>query len=117
MSYKIAVATSNEKDIDLGFGQCELFTIYEVSDNGEYRTAEKRELTVDESEIPGDFGTMKCGGRALVKSDKLADCRAVICSEIGFKVRKNLNSRGISVFDIEGGIDPILRKIIEYYDR
>ena len=117
MSYKIAVATSNEVDIDLGFGQCELFSIYEVSDNGEYGIAEKREVKVDESELPPDFGTMKCAGRAIVKSDKLSDCRAVICSEIGFKVRKNLNSRGISVFDIEGTIDKVIRKIIDYYSR
>ena len=36
MSYKIAVATSNEVDIDLGFGQCDHFTIYEVDDEGYY---------------------------------------------------------------------------------
>ena len=117
MSYRIAVATSNETDIDLGFGQCDLFTIYEVTPDGQYRIAEKREVAVDESEIPGDFGTMKCGGRAIVKSDKLADCRAVICSEIGFKVRKNLSSRAISVFDMEGEIDPVIRKIIDYYAK
>jgi predicted Fe-Mo cluster-binding NifX family protein len=117
MSFKIAVATTNEVDIDLGFGMCDVFTIYEVSGDGEYKVLEKRDVTVEESELPQDYGTMKCGGRALVKSDKLADCRAVICSEIGFKVRKNLNSHGISIFDMEGQIDPIIRKIIAYYAK
>ena len=93
-------------------GRCDHFSIYEDLDNGKYRLIQKREVKVDESLLPPDLGTMKCGGRAIVKSDKLSDCRAVICSEIGFKVRKNLNSRGISVFDIEGPIDPIIRKII-----
>ena len=115
MSYKLAVATSNEKDIDLGFGQCDVFTVYEVSESGDYRVSEKRDVTVADTELTEDYGTMKCGGRAIVKSEKLSDCRAVICSEIGFKVRKNLNSHGISIFDIEGDIDPILRKIIDYY--
>ncbi|MBO5620723.1 MAG: hypothetical protein J5959_03765 [Butyrivibrio sp.] len=115
MSYKIAVATSNEVDIDLGFGQCDHFTIYEVDDEGYYKVIEKREIEVDDSEVPDDFRGMRCGGRAIVKSNKLADCRALICAEIGFKVRKNLNSLGISIFDIEGKIEKILSKIIEYY--
>ncbi len=115
MSYKIAVATSNEIDIDLGFGQCDFFTIYKVDDEGNYNVVEKREIEVDDSEVSDYFSGMRCGGRAVLKSNRLSDCRALICSEIGFKVRKNLNALGISVFDVEGKIDLALSKIIEYY--
>ena len=117
MSYNIAVATSDGVNIDQGFGICDLFTIYEVDENGQFKVIEKRDVTVREEELPKDDGGMKCGGRALVKSEKLSDCRAVICSEIGFRVRKDLNSRGISIFDMEEAIDPVIEKIIAFYEK
>ena len=117
MSYKIAVATSDGINIDQGFGVCDLFTIYEVAEDRSFAVIEKRDVTVGDDELPKDSGGMKCGGRALVKSEKLSDCKAIICSEIGFRVRKDLNSRGISIFDMEDAIDPVIEKIITFYEK
>ena len=115
MKYKLAVASSDGINVDEGFGICDLFTIYEVDEVGNYTVCEKRNVTVTDTESLPYAPGMKCGGRILLKAEKISDCKAVICREIGFKVRKDLNSRGISVFDIEGEIEPILEKIIDYY--
>ncbi|MBR4831266.1 MAG: hypothetical protein IKZ97_01405 [Butyrivibrio sp.] len=56
MSYLIAVATSNAKDVDLGFGAAKGFYIYEVDGTG-YKEKEYREFT----EEPGSAAVGACG--------------------------------------------------------
>ena len=62
---------------------------------------------------------MGCNGSTDVTSkvDKIKDCRCIVCKKIGFQAQKQLERKAISVFDIEGGIDEILDKIIEYYRK
>ncbi|RKM58347.1 hypothetical protein D6853_02100 [Butyrivibrio sp. X503] len=52
MSYLIAVATSNAKDVDLGFGAARGFHIYEV-DGTDYKEKEYREFVEDENTNAG----------------------------------------------------------------
>ena len=53
----------------------------------------------------------------ISKVDKIKDCRCIVCKKIGFQAQKQLERKAISVFDIEGSIDEILGKIIEYYRK
>lgn len=79
MSYLIAVATSNAKDVDLGFGAAKGFYIYEVDGTG-YKEKEYREFT----EEPGSAAVGACGsgggcgaaGCGSALSDEEADAGA-----------------------------------------
>lgn len=134
MSYKVAIASSDGRHVDLPFGEAPEFLIYEVDGNGEYVFTETRKWeeealpagsgheVVPEKErgcgpVPCTGNGTRCGGAYLRKVELVEDCRAVICSDIGFKVRKQFASRTISVFDITGDIQKIIETIISYYDR
>ena len=59
MSYLIAVATSNSKDVDLGFGAATGFHIYEV-EGTDYKEKEYREFT-EEIGGAGSSSAVSCG--------------------------------------------------------
>ncbi len=125
MSYKIALASSDGINIDLGFGAAEHFYIYEV-EGTEYSLLEDRECTADPSApagceenagcgTDGDRG-FGCGGRGIhsARIAFVSDCRCVVCKKIGFSVQKDLERKGILSFDIETGISEALEKIVNY---
>lgn len=133
MSYKIAVGTSNGRNVDLKFGEVKKFSIFEV-ENGKSRLAEIR--TVDGGEGTGTSGDCRgavggcgssgcggngngCGGSADVvrKVEQIGDCRCIVCKKIGFQAQKQLERKAISVFDVEGEVDEILAKILAYYEK
>jgi hypothetical protein len=71
MSFKIAVATSDEETVDLHFGSAPAFLLWEVSDSGELLNSEKRIVkTGTEEDVPATpreetagCGSNGCGGR------------------------------------------------------
>lgn len=130
MSYKIAVATSNELYVDLHFGAAKFFSIYEVQDNGEFSFLEKRDY--DESRegesIDGKpvktagchgsgsgCGQGGCSGGASAKVELISDVRAVIAEKIGFNVTKQLEKKAISSFDVDCSVQEALEKITKYF--
>lgn len=138
MSYKIAVATSDGTHVDLAFGETDCFWIYEIEGAGNWRVAEKRQVLGQHSlgeqtlepqihtqpEAAGGChgcspGRAGCAGKAanLQKLPLVEDCRCVLCRQIGFQIRKQLERRTISVFDISYGIEEALGKITSYFDR
>lgn len=128
MAYKIAVASSDNKNVDISFGAASNFLIYEVEDL-EFNLLEKREYRVsNESDVqscdakkdcksPGcGEGGHGCGGASGV-SDKvkiIEDCRCILCKKIGFQVQKQLEKKAIASFDIECDINEGLDKIVNY---
>lgn len=128
MSYKIAVATSDGMQVDLAFGETDCFWIYEIEGAGNWRVAEKRQTLEPQihtqPEAAGSChgcspGRAGCAGKAanLQKLPLVEDCRCVLCRQIGFQIRKQLERRTISVFDISYGIEEALGKITSYFDR
>lgn len=130
MSYKIAVATSNELYVDLHFGAAKFFSIYEVQDNGEFSFLEKRDY--DESregesvdgkpaKTAGCHGSGSgcgqggCSGGASAKVELISDVRAVIAEKIGFNVTKQLEKKAISSFDVDCSVKEALEKITKYF--
>ncbi|WP_407436906.1 NifB/NifX family molybdenum-iron cluster-binding protein [Treponema sp.] len=130
MSYKIAVATSNELYVDLHFGAAKFFSIYEVQDNGEFSFLEKRDY--DESregesidgkpvKTAGCHGSGSgceqggCSGGASAKVELISDVRAVIAEKIGFNVTKQLEKKAISSFDVDCSVQEALEKITKYF--
>lgn len=138
MAYKIAVASSDGIRVDLSFGAAESFYIYEVDDDNQFYRCEKREYSITsvQDEVPNACNqTEKSGAKCAGKqegcrgsgcggqdgsSPKIAlieDCRCVLCSKLGFQIRKQLEKKAITVFDINYEIDTAIEKIAEYYDR
>ena len=131
MGYKIAVASSDGTFSDLEFGMADQFYIYDVDDEKNITFSEVRKYVPENagelqepalSELrepaenclnPGN----RCGKGAEKKVKLIEDCRCIICSHIGPKMSKNFTVRGISVFDIEGEIDPIIKRIVDYYKK
>lgn len=146
MSYLIAVATSNAKDVDLGFGAAKGFHIYEVDGTG-YKEIEYREFTEEPGNATGGAcgsgggcsgaasgcspanGAAQpagcngpangCGGSdgAQKKVELIADCRSLVCKKIGFQAQKQLEKRAIAGFDVDCTIDEALTKIAVYFNK
>ena len=135
MSYLIAVATSDAKVVDLGFGAAKGFHIYEV-EGTEYKEKEYREFTEEETaeqaaEGCGQDGqgsgcggqTAGCGGNsggaggASKKVELIADCRSLVCQKIGFQAQKQLEKKAIAGFDVDCSVDEALAKIAAYFDK
>ena len=129
MSYKIAVASSDHENVDLSFGEAEYFWIYEIQTDG-YVLLEKRIWKKEdgESDTTHPQKDSSCGhtchsdhaacggGKHDVKLSQVEDCRAVLCAKIGMSASRQLESRAIAAFDVEGKIDSLLEKIKAYYE-
>lgn len=137
MSLKVALASSDGKNIDLHFGKAEKFYIYELKDKGfelvESRDApkqEEKESIADSECIPGGgagcgggFGCGSgcgggCGGASGPLSplvEGLLDCRAIVAAQFGQNVRRQFERNAVSVFDVELPIDEALEKLAAYY--
>lgn len=100
MSFKVAVATSDGINIDLGFGKADRFLILDVSDDGTYveegyrlSPSGLKSLTSAEgchSEKSGCNSCSKgCGG--AVNVEFLWDVTFVLATEFSHKVSKLLN--------------------------
>lgn len=126
MSYKIAIASSDQANIDLNFGSAVEFLIYEVSDDGAFGFLERR--AVSETAPLGavlacsDKGECKGGGchgsgPSNPRVDSIADCRCVLSKKTGTPILKQLDKKAISSFEIEGDIYEALQKITLYFHR
>ena len=135
MSIKVAIASSDRLNIDLHFGQAKEFYIYTFQkdhfDFLECRKAVFTEQSVDNQD--SDFGGGCCGGGGgcgvsgggcgggagagplSPNVELLLDCRAIVASQIGQKVRRQFERNAISVFDIELPIEEALQKLAAYY--
>ena len=132
MSYLIAVATSDAKVVDLGFGAAKGFHIYEVEGTSykekEYREYAEEEISSDvQSGCGGNSGHGGCGAGsqsgcggsdgALKKVGLIADCRSLVCKKIGFQAQKQLEKKAIAGFDVDCSVDEALTKIATYFDK
>ncbi len=128
MSYKIAVASSDDENINETFGSAKSFVIYEVT-NGVYQKAEERISDAEETASKNNRNSGGCGnadgcgsgcggqGEASSKVEIISDCRAVVCKKIGFHIQKQLERKAISAFDVSCTIEEALDKITAYYSR
>lgn len=134
MSYKIAVASSDGKQVDQTFGAAEKFIIYEVED-GVYSKLEERAFRAKESgndqnvrpDVKGP--SQGCGmgsgcgngcggaGEASEKVELVSDCRCIVCQKIGFHIQKQLERKAISAFDVSCPVEEALEKISSYFSR
>lgn len=135
MAYKIAVASSDGVHVDQSFGAADAFHIYEVNDEGDYHLLEirewkEKEMIIQNTGVGCHLADAKakgtgcgagsgCGGpgQSIPKLELIADCRSILCSKIGFQVRKQMEKKAIAAFDIEYGVTEALNKITFYFSR
>ncbi len=127
MSYKIAIASSDGKNIDLTFGEARAFDIYEAAGK-EYHLSETRffsDVEVQKQESRGDIGSCGIGGgcgagggcASSPKVELILDCRCIVCRKAGFGIIKQLEKKSIALFDVSCGVDEALTKITDYYAK
>jgi predicted Fe-Mo cluster-binding NifX family protein len=133
MSFKIAVATSDEETVDLHFGSAPAFLLWEVSDSGELLNSEKRIVkTGTEEDVPAapreKTAGCGCGGRAggcavrvspriQKAAELLSDCEYLLAAGIGPGGENALKAQGITPFEITGGVREAIGKIAAYKER
>ncbi len=105
--YKVAVATSDGKNVDTHFGHAEDFTIFTVEDDGSFRETERRKA------VPA------CGGECEADSmeqaaENLKDVEYVLVARIGPNAVKTLARRGITAFDVVMSVGEAINRIHIY---
>lgn len=101
---KIAVATSNGKDVD-HFGKAQKFMIYEF-DEENINFIEKRES-------PKIKGEKHQWQKSL---SVIEDCEIVICAQAGLKGKFGLKNAGIKLVEDEGNIENVLDRFVKHYN-
>ena len=125
MSYKIAAATSDGINIDLPFGRAKYIFVYTVNDDGSYYLSEKRRLPDEpifaEHHSCGVHSKRSagcgCNGTESPRIADISDCRCLLCSNSGANVKRQLERKAISVFDIEDTLEEALGRLVRYYSR
>lgn len=135
MSYKIAAASSDGSRIDWTFGEARHFLIYEVTEESQIQFVEQRNWTQEEpQERESSCGCKKtevehcstgncsgggCQGNAGVipKLSLVEDCRCILCQKTGFQIRKQLEKKAISAFDIDCGTMEAITKLASYFEK
>lgn len=99
---KIAVATSNGKDVD-HFGKAQEFMIYEF-DEENITFIEKRESL----KVKGEKHQWK---KSL---DDIKDCDVIICVQAGLKGKFGLKNSGIRLVEDEGLVEEALKRYVDH---
>ncbi|WP_414469556.1 NifB/NifX family molybdenum-iron cluster-binding protein [Methanobacterium sp. ACI-7] len=100
---KIAIATSNGKDVD-HFGRAQGFMIYDF-DEENMNFIEKR----DSPKVEGEKHQWK---KSL---NVIEDCEIVICAQAGLKGKHGLKEAGIKLVEDEGSLEEVLERYANHY--
>lgn len=105
MSYKVAVASSDDKFINQHFGRTRRFLIFEMKEGGEFEFLASRENNPP-------CGAGEHDDHLLEKTvDLVADCKIVFASQIGPGAEDILLARGIEPYSLPGYIKDVLKRL------
>ena len=103
MNPKIAIASSDGKNIDLHFAQSYQYYIYEIRDN-DYVLLEVRKIragfTHDENEFDRILTSLK-------------DCIAIVVSRVGYGAVRYITQSGKRIFEAPYPIAAVLKKFLQ----
>jgi predicted Fe-Mo cluster-binding NifX family protein len=107
--YKVAIASTDLKNVDLHFGKCDAFTIAEVDDaDKSYRLGEQRAVPALCSSCGAEDDTDRIMDNVI---GVLSDCRFVVVSRIGRWPFAMLYAKGIEGIEFYGLIDDALKDL------
>jgi predicted Fe-Mo cluster-binding NifX family protein len=101
---RIAVATSDGKNVDLHFGSADIFLIFEIEENNVnfLEIREKPRVLINEH-----------SDRWTVSLKLLKDCDAIFCSRIGNEPKEALQNKGIETFESKKTIKEAVKDYLE----
>ena len=127
MSFRIAVATSDGKNIDTAFATAKKFLILEVESDGKYVEEGYRgnpNLALAVPNSAGSCGASSCGGcgggcggGSSYSVEFLWDCHYVLATSFGHKEAKLLNRIFIDALEVSLPIDKAVVKVALYDNR
>ncbi len=120
MPYKIALASSDSKTIDLHFSQLKSLAVYSVDEGDEsFSFIEERriEFSPAPSETPTEGGCRCAQGFAEKVAEICADCQYLLVAKIGNKMHRALQERGVNCIESPYPIPFAIPKLNAYYVR
>jgi predicted Fe-Mo cluster-binding NifX family protein len=103
---KIAIASSDGKNVDLHFGKAKSLCIFDFDEEKDVITfVEKRNVEIVEDEKHQWMKTL----------DVIDDCDIVVCVQAGFKSKVGIGKTDIKLLEDEGSIDEVLKRYIDHY--
>ncbi|HWQ40545.1 MAG TPA: NifB/NifX family molybdenum-iron cluster-binding protein [Desulfosporosinus sp.] len=106
MSYRVAVASSDGKYVNEHFGRAKQFLIFNVDDN----QPEFYELRKNDPPCTGDGHNQDQMSRTV---ELLADCKAVLVSQIGPGAVQALSLKGITSCVLPDFIEDALKSFLQ----
>ena len=104
-SYRVAMASTDNKHVDQHYGRAESFLIVDVDAEGNYEEIEQRFV------IPVCEGGYHNSDKLKRGVEGLLDCNFVVAAKIGNGARAELEERGIAAFEIPGEVSDSLKKL------
>ncbi len=109
MSY-VAVATRDGETVNAHFGRTPFFYIYDVSQK-EIRLVDRRDaVEARQQQFSHNETVMK---KIL---ELLKDCKSVVAEQIGAGAARSLLENGLRVYEAQGFIDTVLRRMASETD-
>jgi predicted Fe-Mo cluster-binding NifX family protein len=100
----IAVATSDQRKVDLHFGKASAFTLFEIDAESSRLVKEVAVAQYCTSDPNHTFHEQRFSAIA----EALTGCRAVVCVQIGDLPRMSLAEAGIQAFTAQGAVEDAL---------
>ncbi|MDR3264010.1 MAG: hypothetical protein LBT30_06855 [Clostridiales bacterium] len=109
MNYKVAVCSSDGIRLDVHFGKCAKYYIFEPDlEKGVFLPAGIREIEPVCKQCghsDHDFGAV---------AQALSDCKIILVNRIGYPARNYMNGVGFTVLSDEGSIEDVLKTLISH---
>jgi len=103
---RIAIASSDGKNVDLHFGKARSICVFDFDEEGNNKTfVEKRMVDF----IPGEKHQW------MKTLNAIEDCDVVICVQAGFKSKFGIEESGLKLVEDEGPLEEVLNRYIEHY--
>jgi nitrogen fixation protein NifX len=113
---KVALATTDGKNVNEHFGRAGMFAIYEYSDNG-FRFIEMRKFAdgIDQAVMDTKDTGLLHDSAVQSKVDSLADCKLIYLTEIGGPSAARLVKKGIMPMKVKEpvAIEKALQQLAE----
>ncbi|MBQ1628493.1 MAG: hypothetical protein II098_04960 [Treponema sp.] len=116
MSYKIALGSSDGKNINLHFGEIESVSIYEVSESdGSYSFLENRRIKREPEKETCESGC-SCGNGFVRKvGEAVSDCTYFLVAKIGNKASRLLQENNVNCIEAPFEIEEAVSKLNGYF--
>ena len=113
MTYKIAIGTSDGKNIDLHFGQLNSISIFEVNESdGTYSFLESRKIERYQKKEAAETGC-SCGTEKIGKL--INDCTYLLVAKIGNKPYRILQENNVNCIEAPFEMNEAVSKLNDYY--